>query len=721
MEVTVFLHSILQKRTPNGVKRRLVVELEPGNTIVDLVIKLEIDVAPEDLLLALNGRVTDLEQKLSDGDTVHLMMPISGGCSNIEGMAISKEVEMSFGYQGKILHVYLDTLTLEEEAPDEEFYKKYVGGSALGMYYVLKHTPTGCDPLGPENTLVLALSVLTGTAISGQSRLTCVAKSPLTGAIGDSQSGGFFPAEMKFSGFDALVVHGRSEKPVYLHLNQGVAELREADHLWGKDTDEVEESIKEELGDKRIQVLQAGIAAEKGIRFAALISMKNRANGRTGMGAVMASKNLKAVAVRGKLRPDVADRDGLKTLAKWGVEAFPESDIYGMGVYGTAEVLQYQDEEGGLPTRNWKSGTFENAMAIDGTTMAKSILKDRDTCYACVVRCKRVVEIEGGEYPVDPRFGGPEYETLATFGSYCGIDDLEAIAYANQVCNRFGMDTISCGATIAWAMDCFENGILTQSETDGIDLRFGNVAAMLEMVEKIANRQGFGDVLAEGSERAAKAIGKGEDLVVSVKGQELPAHMPEVKRSLGLIYAVNPFGADHQSSEHDPSYGDYPERMAQLGLEDPQPTDNLNEEKVFYALTTQYLYSALDSLNICQFVFGPSWHLYGPQQLADLVTYVTGWEYSVADLLLLGERRLNMLRAFNARESFSREDDTLPPKLFQQRVGGESDGVALSVKELEVAKDMYYKMAGWEVETGTPTRTKLEELDLAWVADLIEI
>ncbi len=624
---------------------------------------------------------------------------------------------MPYGYHGKILHVYLSEKRLEIEEPPEAFYRTYMGGSALGAYYLLKHTPPKADPLGPENTLTLALSVLTGAPISGQSRITAVAKSPLTGAIGDSQAGGFFPAELKFAGFDAIVLHGRAEAPVYLWVHNGEAELRPADHLWGKTTGEVEDLLKEELGDPKIQVLQAGIAGENGVRYAALINMASRANGRTGMGAVMASKNLKAIAVRGTQRPSLADPKGLNALARWGAKAFPDSDVYGLGLLGTAEIVGYQNKKGGLPTRNWASGTFEGWKAIDGKTMAETILKERDTCYACTVRCKRVVESEN-RYRVDPRYGGPEYETLATFGSYCGVDDLEAIAYANQLCAMYGLDTISCGATIAWAMDCFERGLLTTADTDGLELRFGNAEAMLQMVEKIARREGFGDVLAEGSARAAQIVGRGtEALVVAVKKQEVPAHMPQVKRSLSLIYAVNPFGADHQSSEHDPSYRYYKERMAEIGLTNPQPDDVLNEEKVRFALTTQYLYSALDTVNICQFVFGPAWHLYGAGQLVEAIQKITGWDVTLEELLRVGERRLNMLRAFNAREGFTRADDTLPKKFTQALTGGASDGIKLDPAELERAKDIYYRMTGWDPQTGNPTPEKLKELGLEWLVE----
>ncbi|HEY53969.1 MAG TPA: aldehyde ferredoxin oxidoreductase family protein [Caldilineae bacterium] len=626
---------------------------------------------------------------------------------------------MPHGYNGKILHIHLDRMELEVETPPETFYRIYAGGSALGTYYLLKHSPAGVDALSPENTLTLSLSVLTGTPVSGQSRITATAKSPLTGAIGDSQAGGFFPAEMKFAGFDAFVIHGQAEEPVYLWVKDGEAELRPADHLWGKTTAEVEDILREELGDKKIEVIQTGIAGENGVRYSALMNMATRANGRTGMGAVMASKRLKAIAVRGSVRPTVADKKGLNEIARWGAKNFPDSDVYGMGVYGTAEVIMPQNKAGGLPTFNWDSGFFEKAEAISGQAMSETILKERDTCYACTVRCKRVVEAET-PYKLDPRYGGPEYETLSTFGSYCGIDDLEAIAYASELCNAYGIDTISCGATIAWAMDCFEQGLITTEDTGGLELRYGNAEAMVTLVEQIARRQGFGDLLAEGSARAAEQIGRGtEDLVVTVKKQELPAHMPQVKRSLGLIYAVNPFGADHQSSEHDPGYKYYPERMAMIGLTDPQPTKVLNEEKVHFALVTEYLYSALDSYNLCQFVFGPAWHLYGPDQMVETIRAITGWDVDMDEVLTVGQRRLNLMRAFNAREGFGREEDKLPKKLSKALVGGRSDGLFVTEEEIEQAKDWYYAEAGWDVATGAPKAETLESLSLGWVAELL--
>jgi aldehyde:ferredoxin oxidoreductase len=307
-------------------------------------------------------------------------------------------------------------------------------------------------------------------------------------------------------------------------------------------------------------------------------------------------------------------------------------------------------------------------------------------------------------------------------GSYCGVSDLAAVARANQLCNMYGMDTITCGASIAWAMDCFEQGLLTANDTDGLELRFGNAEALVEMVELIGKREGFGRVLGEGSARAAENLDLGQDLVVAVKNNEYPAHMPQVKRSLALIYAVNPFGADHQSHEHDPSYdqdadyGAYADRLATLDLLDPQPQSSLGPEKVRYSLYTQQLYSLLDSAQLCQFVWGPAWHLYGPKQIVELVQAVTGWQVSLWQLMKVGERRLNLLRAFNAREGAGAEADTVPPKLFIPLQGGPSDGIALTMSEVESAKTTYYAMAGWD-ERGRPTKAKLEELALGWVAD----
>jgi aldehyde:ferredoxin oxidoreductase len=631
---------------------------------------------------------------------------------------------MPYGYHGKILVVDLSSGRLRVDAHDEAWYRTYMGGSNFGLYYILKHMPVGADPLGPDNVLTLMLSVLTGAPFSGQSRMTANAKSPLTGAIGDSQAGGFFPAEMKNAGFDGVVFLGKAERPVYLWIKDGEAELRDASHLWGLGAWETETRIRAELDDPKIEVACCGPAGENLVRVAAIMNMRNRACGRTGLGAVMGSKNLKAVAVRGSLRPAFADPKGVKAVAALGASEFKTNrGMQELGELGTAGVVLSQEFAGGLPTRNYQSGTFAYAEEISGERMAETILVDRDTCYACVVRCKREVETNG-KYQVRRELGGPEYETIATFGSYCEIHDLAAIAKANALCNDYGLDTIGAGATIAWAIECYEDGILTDEHTDGLALRWGDADAMLAALEAMAFRRGrLGALLAEGSARAAAQIGPAAQArLITVKGSEAPAHMPQVKRSMGLIYAVNPFGADHQSSEHDTSYEENAgERslgwLAELGLTRPVPAIDLGEEKVEFTLITQYWTSLMDVLNLCQFDWGATWQLYGPSTVAQVVNAVTGWDTTLPELMTVGARRVNLMKVFNMREGFTREHDRLPPRLHQPLRGGVSDGLRVTEEEIERAKDLYYRMAGWDVATGNPTVERLEELGIGWVVN----
>jgi aldehyde:ferredoxin oxidoreductase len=629
---------------------------------------------------------------------------------------------MPNGFTGNILHANLTTGTLTVEHPAESFYRQYLGGSAMGTYYILKQLKPHTAALSPDNVFTIMLSPTTGAAISGQSRATVNARSPLVDGIGDSQMGGFFPAEMKFAGFDGLVVTGRAAQPVYLWLSEGQAELRDAAHLWGHTTSEVDALLKAELGDDKIEIAQCGPAGEKLARLAAVINMANRAAGRTGLGAVMGSKNLKAVVVRGQSkRLNVADAKRINALAKTGPAILDTNpDMVSLRDHGTAGVLNYQSATGTLPTFNYNAGQFANAEAISGEVMTETILKERDTCYACTVRCKRVVETEWQGRPVERKHGGPEYETLSTFGSYCGVDDLNAVSYANKLCNDYGLDTIGTGATVAWAMECFETGLFSEAEI-GFPARFGDAAAMVRLTEMIATREGFGNILAEGSRLAADRLEKGHDHLITVKGAEAPAHMPQAKRSLGLIYAVNPFGADHQSSEHDPNIEEGAsemilDRLKLIGSDHALAPRSLDAAKVQFALKTQYFYSFLDSADLCQFVYGPAWTLYGPVETVELIQAVTGWDdFDLDELMRVGERRLNMQRVFNAREGLSRADDKLPKKFFKALTGaGPTADVALSATELAEAQDTYYAMAGWDAVTGNPTPATLERLGLSW-------
>ena len=629
---------------------------------------------------------------------------------------------MSFGYTGKILHVDLTAGKLEVETPDEAFYRRYMGGSAMGVYYVLRDVPKGADPLGPENVLALFTSVTTGAAISGQSRINANAKSPISGAIGDSQAGGYFPAELKFAGYDGIVIKGRSPKPVYLSIIEGKAELHDAAHLMGKITGEVESILQKELADEKIEVMQHGPGAERGVLFSSIVNMSNRHNGRTGMGLVMASKNLKAVVVRGTQKVAVADPKAIVAINRVGPKEIPNNpDMDAIAKYGTASVVSPQNMMGTLPTFNYSEGQFAGADAISGEKMAETILKKRETCFACVVRCKRVVEVTEGAYKADPLYGGPEYETIGLVGASCGINDLAAIAHANQICNENGVDTIACGGTIAFAMECYEKGIITKEQTGGIELKFGNVEAMLETLQQIVTNSGpLGTVLSQGSERAAKVWGNGADeCLTTVKGAEAPAHMPQAKRSLGLIYAVNPFGADHQSSEHDWMIEEgmasdlYMTRLALLGMPDRLPALSLGPEKIRFAYLSEVFYSLLDTLELCQFVWGPAWTLYGPTETVDFVRAVTGWDVSLDELMAVGMRRLNLMRVFNAREGFDRQQDKLPKKFFKALKGaGPTANIALTHEEIDAAIDQYYELAGWTPK-GIPTQATLQKLDIA--------
>lgn len=636
---------------------------------------------------------------------------------------------MPYGFAGKILHVDLTNGSLQVEEPPEAFYRKYMGGSAMGLYYILRDMPPGTEPLSPENVLTLMVGVTTGAPISGQSRINANARSPQSGAIGDSQGGGFFPAELKFAGYDGIVIKGKSPHPVYLEVFDSKANLHDSSHLIGKSTGEAEAQLRDEVGDAKAEVLQHGPAAENGVVFSSLVSMSNRNNGRTGLGLVMASKNLRAIVVRGKNRVEIADKESLAKLSRSGPKLMPENpDMDELGEFGTAGIVNWQSTTGTLPTRNYNEGQFENCDPISGEVMLETILKERDTCYACIVRCKRVVEIAEGRHKVDPLYGGPEYETISTFGSYCAVDDLAAISKANEICNMYGVDTISCGATIAFAMECFEEGIINETQTNGIQLRFGNADAMLETLQQIVDNKGaLGKLLSQGSAYAAREWGPAaEDLLITVKNTEAPAHMPQAKKSLGLIYAVNPFGADHQSSEHDPGYE--PEaselslkRLKALDLKDPPAYGDFGPEMIRFAAYTQFFYSMLDSLELCQFVWGPSWTLYGPNETVELVRAVTGWNVSLYELMQVGERRLNLLRVFNAREGFAREDDRLPKKFFKPLGGtGPTAGVTVDRDQLEAAIDLYYALLGWTAN-GIPTRAKLIDLGVPWAIDHLPV
>lgn len=629
---------------------------------------------------------------------------------------------MSYGSTAKILRVNLTTGKVEIEELAESFYRLYPGGKALAGYFLLNEMPAHTDPFAPENVMVIANGLLTGSPVSTATRYVISARSPLTGGYGESEAGGFWGPELKMAGFEVIIIKGKSAEPVYLWIQDGKAELRSAKHLWGKTPLDVQTDIRSELGDDKIRVLQIGPAGENLVRYACITNDLRHFNGRNGMGAVMGSKNLRAVAVRGHQRylSLAHDAPALQALGKrLSQEAVKHPLSWDLQQRGTPGLVEALNTGGILPTLNFRQGAFEGVDKIKWEAYESQLLTARRSCYACAVRCKREVAVEGKV----SEYGGPEYETVAVFGSDCGVDDLQAVAKANELCNEYLLDSISTGATIAFAMECFEHGLIGLKDTDGIDLRFGNAEAMLAMIGKIARREGIGDLLAEGSRHAAEKIGgEAPFFAIQVKGQELPMHDPRGKVNVGLGYAISEIGADHLVVAHDTMLMN-PESVSfkgaqGLGIQEAQPPRVFNEEKTSHFYTLERWTSFEKVSGLC--FFGPVPRSF--IQAADVVEAVraaTGWDVDLEELLRTGERATNMARVFNAREGFSRKDDVLPERLFKGLENGALQGQGMPREDFEQALTRIYKTKGWDEQTGMPTRERLEALSLGWAADLM--
>ncbi len=589
-----------------------------------------------------------------------------------------------FGYWNKILHVDLTAGTTSIEEPGDDFFRLYGGGRGLIGHYLLKHVPTGADPLGPDNVLIFAPGVLTGAPVPGAGRRRVGAKSPLSGGFGESEAGGFWGAELKRAGWDAIVVHGASATPVYLWINDGDVEIRDAAHLWGKITGDAEELLKEEIGDPRIRVAQIGPAGENLVRFGNIANDLNEFAGRTGMGAVMGSKRLKAVVVRGRTPVKVADQSGLLAISKW-VSSTVDEVHRGFHEYGTGGAMQGKNLDGGMPTLNYRMGAFDEIAKVDAIAIKEEVRVDMGACFACSVRCKKVVQIEQraedagvtrkgvkvavdpkGRYRVDPKYGGPEYESLASLGPNLGVDDIVAVCKSNEVCNYLGMDTITAGATIAWAMECYEKGILTVEDTDGVKLQFSDGGAVVEMLERIAYRQGIGDLLAEGSQRAAAKVARGsEAFLTTVKGMEMAMHDPRHMPPMRASYLLAPTGGDHMRQTGDKN-----------GLR--------------------------NQVGMCHFL------AYDDAQTEQILNAVTGWDVDQSEMVATAHRGLTLARLFNMREGFTRADDRLPERFYEDlpKHKGLTDEMLA-----QIVTD-YYIEQGWDPQTGRPTAETVRALGL---------
>ena len=587
---------------------------------------------------------------------------------------------------GKVLRIELSRKKTSSQPLTKEQTELFLGGRGLGVDILFRELPRGTNPLSPENKMVFATGPLTGTGAPTSGRYSVITRSPLTGTIFDSNSGGHFGVQLKRSGWDAVVVEGKAEKPSYLWIRDESIEIRNADHIWGSNTHTTEDTVKSET-DKEAKVACIGPAGERQVLISAIINDKHRAAGRGGVGAVMGSKNLKAIAVLGTHETMIANREEFTAAARVGLEAISKNPVTkdSLPNYGTAVLVNVINEIGALPTMNFRRGYFEDADAISGETIRERIFEKRVACDACTIACGRETKIPGRD-----RHGeGPEYETIGAFGAACGVRDLEAITEANYLCNEYGLDTISTGSTIACAMELSDTGHLTSGP------RFGDSEAMVNLVKMIGERTGIGNELAEGSFRFAERHGHPE-FSMSVKALEIPAYDPRGIQGMGVAYATSNRGACHLRA-----YMTSPEVLGNPALIDRFKIDG----KASLTILLQNISAATDSMVLCRF----SQFAMNPEHYARLLRAVTDIPFSARDLMDIGERIFNLERIFNVREGFGREADSLPKRVLETPLPeGHSKNVTVA---LDPMLDEYYRLRGW-TSNGIPTINTLSELKL---------
>ena len=630
------------------------------------------------------------------------------------------------GYAGKTAWIDLTTREIKIMRTDPELARMYMGGAGFGLRLLYENVLPGTDPLGAENILVFAPGPLTGTDAPCTSRITVTARSPLTGAVGMATSGGYFPVEMKRAGYDILVIQGESAEPVYIAIEEDRVRIRSAQKVWGMNTTDCQLFIKEDLGDHNYRIACIGQAGERQSLMAAIIN-ERRALGRKGLGAVMGAKKLKAVAVRGDGEIKIADAERFQAARREVLDRFKaHPTLYsGMGRYGTSTLVDLTTELGIFPAHNYaQTGNFDALDEIGFEAQAEEIVRG-SPCAGCPVACSRVRIAKSGAYR-GVLTEGPEFETSWSFGGATGVTERSSIYASDRLCDEYGLDTISVGATIAFAMELFERGILSIEETDGIDLRFGNHKAMVEMIHKIAHRDGLGSVLADGALRASQQIGRGsERYVMHVKGLELPGYDVRAAKAQGLNYSTAFTGGDHNRG--------YAFQEV-FGVPDPVEVNRLLPEgKPILTKWNQVMEAALcDCTTICSFMISEGLLRHVEKGMAqelteqrigsvsELVSAATGLEFSPADLILLGERVNTLGRCFNLRDGFTRADDYLPARLSEEPIpGGPSKGHLTSVDEQNGMLDQYYEAYGYD-QQGNPTRDRLTKLSLEDVISDLE-
>ena len=624
---------------------------------------------------------------------------------------------MPKGFHGKILFVDLTERTSEKREFQPAFYRKYLGGGSFGAYFLHKLTKADTDPLSPDNVLTLAPSVTTGAAVPGVSRCCLAALSPVTDMVADSQSGGSIGPAIKRAGLDGVVIQGKAAAPVSLVItSEGVA-FEDATGLWGKPVTEVQAALASVHGSKGVCVAQCGPAGEKLVRFACVMVDESDVFGRTGMGAVMGSKNLKAIVVKASDKVPFADSDRLKALTRKGSQRLPDAGFPAiLRKYGTPGVLSNQANGGNLATRNHSKGYHEQHALLDGSHFEPQFGAGANSCYGCVVRCRKKIKAEK-PYPLTDKLGGPEFETLGLLGSNLDIVDAAAVSRASQMCGEYGFDTITMGGLAAMAIECSEKGLLSPDETDGRKLAFGQADDLFWLIDAVGRRQGLGDVLAEGFEAFIKKYGEAcRPYAVHVKGQGLAVHLPQVKPSLALMYAACPIGPDHQSSEHDWLLASGGEDCKALGIIGEGDAASTNQAKVRMTVYSQTYYSLLDNLSLCQFCWGPG-NLYSYADLVELLDATCGWQVTTWELMKAGERRLALQRQLNVKRGYDAGADKLPARLFDPFPDGPSKGACVDAERFPSMLAEFYAMLGWDMQTGRPTRAKLMELGLDWTLE----
>ncbi len=593
------------------------------------------------------------------------------------------------GYRGKILRVNLTDRSIKPEALKHEEALKYIGGRGFGSKIMFDEVDPGIDAFDPANKIIIATGPMTGTPTPAGGRYMVITKSPLTGTIASSNSGGYWGAELKFAGYDALVIEGKADKPVNIFIEDDKVEIRDAGHVWGKTTIETTNELMKEAPQKA-KVLCIGPAGEKLSKMAAVMNDLNRAAGRSGVGAVVGSKNLKAIVVKGNTKPDIADPETLKEVVKKGRGQLKDNGVTGAGLptYGTNVLVNIINEQGVFPTKNFQETYFDKAEAVSGETMSEQFLLKRESCFACPIACGRYTKAD------DIETGGPEYESVWAFSAACGVDDMKAAIKANYWSNEMGMDTISVGVTISTAMELYEKGYIKDNELNGLGLKFGDGDSMVEWVKKIGMRDGaLASKMAEGSYRLAESYGHPE-LSMSVKKQELPAYDPRGIQGQGLQYATSNRGGCHVRG-----YLISPEI---LGL--PEKLDRMEKKgKPEWVKIFQDLTAFIDSCGMCLFT---SFALTA-DDYADMFTAVTGHKHTAADILEAGDRIWNLERVWNLKAGIDPSQDKLPKRLMEDAIpSGPSKGQKSALAEL---LPLYYKERGWD-EKGIPTPDKLKAL-----------